>query len=709
MNKIKKHGAAILLTVVSALFLTSCVDRDTYRHQGDDPKEYNKFDFSTTGDVSLRVAYTNTGVEANVFFELYDEMPVNETNAGYIKIEGKKALFSAFTDENGLYEGTIQLPKYVEKVWVYSPTFFAKTLLEASVVDGQLTVTDADATKAIARNAATRGTDEHGYSYMTRTDCPKEYQGGKRWKEWLGTYNTNGKISYAYKGTDLVAPASLYTTHSQVINVNTSCPQKYRNSADLEVEKPAEIVVTMLGGNTCWNSSLGYYYYKVGQEPKSIDDLNVIMLFPNTQDGKWCKTNQASDRALTGVDRMTAVKLKYYPNIDHDNMDGATTVFPAGYKVGLVMATNAWSKRLDYQYGNKEAWLKQNRYYRAATNPAMSIRQNGQSTTLPVVASYYSANREFTIVSFEDDYKFEDNKGNDQNFSDVVLAIGTNPVAAFADIPEADIKMNADGSGPVTLYETLSGTYLYEDLWPSQGDYDLNDVAVEYTYGHNSDKWNDTYGETFSFRVRQNYATKHNGVAFRLIGGKRKEVNANGGTTGRYIEGFHKPHSVKLYINGKDATASLQYDEAEQVYYVIPDVKAKPDAIYTVEFEHYYKGAPTHYERNFKEYKTDIDVFIYRKESDDFTWEVHTAGMKPTSHMNMKYFGLGDDQSDPNKGIYYVRKGNYPYALFLNGSPVDLLEKLFDNANEGKSIDMIFPRYKSWVESNGANDANWYK
>ena len=110
------------------------------------------------------------------------------------------------------------------------------------------------------------------------------------------------------------------------------------------------------------------------------------------------------------------------------------------------------------------------------------------------------------MASFEDDYRFDDGKGHDQNFSDVVLGIGTNPVSSIADIPLFENRMNADGSGLVILHETLEGTYLFEDLWPEKGDYDMNDACVEYTYGRKYDKWNDTYGESFSFKSRENYA-----------------------------------------------------------------------------------------------------------------------------------------------------------------------------------------------------------
>ena len=321
------------MILASAMTFVSCADF-TMPHYGAAPNDqsYNDFDFSTTsGEITLNVSYAGCGVKTPVFFEIYDEEPLtwNSEGGGYTMKEDVKPLFSAYTDENCVYSGTLTLPASVEKVWIFSPAFFAKTLMEANVVGNTITASD---TEGITRSArtATRAAEEDGFSYMTRTDVPKEYQLGKRWKEWLGTYDSNGNVNYLYTGKDLVPDASIYTDHSQVIKSSKSCPTQLRNASDLEIKNSAEVVITYLGGNTCWNSSLGYYYYKVGQEPKSIEDANVIMIFPNTQDGKWEKTTQDADRQKAGVDRMTSVKLKYYPKIAQDSQEGATDVFPAG-------------------------------------------------------------------------------------------------------------------------------------------------------------------------------------------------------------------------------------------------------------------------------------------------------------------------------------------------------------------------------------------
>lgn len=719
MRKNSFKGLASLVTLGAMMGISSCADKnmDQYLPQEKNqeevpvvPSSYNNFNFSTTkDDINLSVSYAGCGIKTPVHFEVYDQNPTveNGTGTGFTLKEDLKPLFTSYTDEDCVFNGTISLPSYVQKVWIYSHSFFAKTLMEAEVIGNSITASDVVSAPSKIRAHAD---DETGFSYMTRTDAPVEYKAGKRWKEWLGTYDANGHVDYVYTGTELVPDASVYEFHSQIISASkNNCPTEYRNVSDLRIKDPAEVVITFLAGNTCWNSSLGYYYYKEGEMPASIEEANVIMIFPNTQDGKWYKTTQESDMLKAGVDRMTSVKLKYYPNIAEDSKEGATDTFPGGYKVGLVLATNAWSKRLEYTQGSKSSEFNKNRYYRAATLSTLSVRQDGTSTNEALVASYYTDNKNFIIASFEDDYKFGNNLGNDKNFSDVVVAIGTNPVATVANLPVVDGRMNVSGNSMVMLYETLQGTYLYEDLWPEKGDYDMNDACVEYVYGRAYDKWNDTYSETFSFKPRANYAVLTNGIAFRLTGGQRAEVRSDGTATGKTIQGYQKPKEVKLFIGGVESTGQLEYDEENQIYYVIPDTKKNPaGTVYTVEFVHVPETAKANEERNYKQYKSYVDVFLYRKVGDN-NWEVHTSGTAPSPKMDYKYFGTGDDLSNPEEGIYYVRSGNYPFGLFLSGSEINEFEKLFEDASERKPIDQLYPKYSKWVESNGSENKDWYK
>ena len=77
--------------------------------------------------------------------------------------------------------------------------------------------------------------------------------------------------------------------------------------------------------------------------------------------------------------------------------------------------------------------------------------------------------------------------------------------------------------------------------------------------------------------------------------------------------------------------------------------------------------------------------------------------------MNKDYFGQGDDASQISQSIYYVRKGNYPFAFFLSRATESDLSKLLDSANERKAINLLYSGYDEWVTSNGEKNKDWYK
>ena len=81
----------------------------------------------------------------------------------------------------------------------------------------------------------------------------------------------------------------------------------------------------------------------------------------------------------------------------------------------------------------------------------------------------------------------------------------------------------------------------------------------------------------------------------------------------------------------------------------------------------------------------------------------------PTAKMNTSYFGQNDDCSDPAKGLYFVRQGNYPFAFYLKGANIDVFkETILKRENESKPIDKLFPRFLEWSTSGGTTNQDWY-
>lgn len=626
--------------------------------------EFNEFGFTTTAPVTLSVDYGDmAGMPANVYFEVYDTCPVEETETAYAKIAGVEPLYAGYTDGQGRFEGTIELPAYIRKAYVLTPAFYARTLLEATRSGDMLTASAESGAPANAAPASTRAKEYHSTAV--------ERDG---WKTWLGSYDTTyGSIGYEYDGDLKVKNyGALLKAHASVFDTTKKCPKEYRSSRDLYLEKSAEVVITLLGSNTCWNSSMGYYYYKTGNKPKSLADANVVMIFPNTQDGRWSNSPWES-RLYQGVERGTAVQLIYYPEIADGSKAGATTVFPADYRIGFVLATNAWTNRL--RAGDKK--------YRAATSDGLSVNNNGVAYQTPRTAVFRYTDKKSGINSVL--FSFEDHT-NDENFSDVVFTMTSNPVDAVTDIPSVDVN---DGKKTANV---LRGIYAFEDLWPSRGDYDMNDVMVKLDYTKTVGS-KGIYEESYLFKTFNNLAGLENGLAFTL----------GGDAVSSELE-----FSI-LRPAGKDNPSpeyeSYAVEREGNVFLLTPNVKQDMGATYKITAK---------YASPIAEGKAAVvKPFIYRTTDDDLTpglrKEVHLPFEAPTAKADTKFFGTSDDKSDPASGRYYVRAESYPFAFFLSGATEVDLSKLLDPVNEKTPIDKLYPAYMGWASSNGADNADWYK
>lgn len=655
-----------LWILVVAFVLSSCVE-DVYKgpkeETGKENTEYNDFDFSTVAsDINLEVSYRNMGVEAAVYFELYDENPVEWTEYSYKKRTDIEPLYAAYTGEDGVFRGKVDLPSYMKKVYIYTPAFYAQTLIEADVVNGTIVASD-DVSETRANGEDGRRTGGNGVCYMVEGQNHTNYQDA-RWMDWLGTYTPEGYVNYEYTGGDLSIEnyAELYAVHASVIAEEQDCPEYLRSYSDMYVNEEAEVAVTFLGQNTCWNCSLGYYYYREGQAPSSLDEANVILLFPNTQDGQW-GNDPALARKTRGIERGTTVQLKYYPNIAEGSDEGGTTVFPAGYRIGFVLANNAWSERVRGFTGDN--------LYRSATSEGLSVNNNGVPYGEPRTAVYKYG--DVVMISFED-YK------DDENFSDVVITMKTNPVNAITDIPEIDPDENT------TTTNTLKGMYAFEDLWPDNGDYDMNDVLVRYHYGKTLNIYNEILAETFTFKTFSNYAGNNNGLAFTLPNGIPSDVK-------------EMKYEIKL-PGAEDFTQTAFTYEAETNTFLLTDnVKTNMGAEYRVTLNY---ASPILTE-------SQAQVFIYKPGTGENRWEVHIACEAPTSMMDYSYFGTKDDCSNLDEGLYYVNNTRYPFAFFLAGATETDLSKLLISENESVPVSDLYPEYIGWSESNGTQNADWYK
>ena len=640
-------------TMVIVVGISSCVDSDKDLYQEAPGAEINTSNFSTIQKVQVEIDYSNS--ESRVPFSIYDGNPLIEGENTTILKENVQALDGAWTDEQGKFTATVELPAYVSNVYIVSTSPFARQAIPGKIVNGVLKVSDTD------EHLTTRA------SYRESTRFDRNRFNNLGWNTNLGSFDDrSGVIDYAYKGNDPKLTLSksemneLRTTVSKVLNTLGSCPEEYRTQADLYVEEDeTAVVLTALRGWTCWNSSLGYYYYRYDQAPASLKDVKVYAVFPNTQ---MIWNNGSLQASPQGIKEGTAVQLKYFDDPEYPKGKN----FPKGYYIGFILACNAWNT---YFTGFNSYTLTEGFY--ASSTKGFSTKVN---SGIDVRTAMFKDKNSNIAIAFED---FMD----DQNFTDVVFSLKANP--EITNVPPVDEDLNT------TIEKT--GVYAFEDEWPKAGDYDMNDVLVQYTYQKVFNIFNEILSESFTFKTLYNKSTVFtNGLGFILS----NEGNAQS------IEYFIRKENEKDFTV---ASGADKFTRESNAIILTDNVKTNPNAEYKVTFKYGDKNSN-------KKQETSIDAFIYRPSKEGNRLEVHCPMKKPTSKVDTSLFGQYEDCSKPNEGIYYVsnQENIYPFAFYLsNANANDIAElKNFDK-NEKKSISEIYPKFIDWAKY-GTN-ADWYK
>ena len=377
----------------------------------------------------------------------------------------------------------------------------------------------------------------------------------------------------------------------------------------------------------------------------------------------------------------------------------ATTIFPKGTKIGLVLKTNGWG--MQKPNGNKKYYnsYKGDAYYKRsdvniarqynvwpASTEGLSYysgdmapndnsaytkpNPNGESRTAKFMYQDDKGN-EYAIVSFED-------ACNDLDFDDLIFAL--KPVNAFATLPKVADKKTE-----------VNSVYAFEDLWPEKGDYDMNDVVLDVKdvkeFWKKSGESNyKIFKQTFELTTYQNYVTKTSGLALTL-------------------DTKVTPNSIvmkKVDPATPNDTVEVNFTKEGNVYLLTEDVKGEINSTYILEL--IYNSGIADIAK-----LASIKPFIYRNEDADKRWEVHIPFEAPTSKMITGYFGTLDDKSVPAEGKYYVRNSNYPFAFYLEGVSIDTFkETLLLRKNESVKISDLYPSFLPWVKSNGEEHADWY-
>lgn len=276
---------------------------------------------------------------------------------------------------------------------------------------------------------------------------------------------------------------------------------------------------------------------------------------------------------------------------------------------------------------------------------------------------------DFIVLSFED--------WTDADYNDVMFNVWSNPIEAIApDVPVVPDTEEDDTS--IAYRMTYKGIVAFEDNWPSKGDYDLNDVVVKYNSVLSYNTKNQVLSTEDSFTAWWAGAVYLNSFIYQL-NTERSNVECTKGGVAYSMDKDLSLATIPVFEDMKEATG----DNTKKTTVVIRNKLKTP-------IDHEAFGVAP--------YNPFISVF---KMTTNNRTEVHLVNYKPTEKANKTLFHTEVDLSDLDKGIYYVSDSRYPFAIHLADA-----ERY--STTEKEAVDKTFPKFASWVESNGTKDKDWY-
>jgi hypothetical protein len=614
------------------------------------------FDFNTTAIVDVNVNYGKQNAQTLLQFYAENPMVMDEDSNTY-SIQGTP-ICSIFTDDNGQFNGQIELPTCLDYVFVYSPYWGAPMLVEAEVVNGRINVnTSAATTRALpaqTRVAENPSYEDFGDGFYTLVKWNKygkitDYNGLFSEGPFSGAF-INGIRRALWNGQD-IKPNKLdnsqYTAATDKTNTSVLATVVDENGVTQTVES-AVITLNFLFEAGWFESSLGYYYYKTDACPSNASQVKKFILIPNVSIAYnapyGVKGYDNFDAGLAPMQTNTSVTLLY-----EDENGQLTPNFPPGYTIGYFLISNGFNS--------------------ATGDIKLSGSVHGQAINVFYSNNEWNASqtKRFISASAPDGtiiYGVED--GQDKSYDDAVFTISSSPNIA---IHQPDRKPLNPTEFTLTYFDDVQRTYAFEDVWPTGGDYDMNDVVVQHRSEVEMDNQNNVYTVKDYFTPVQQWGAARFTNAFAV------QLGSQTGNTHTF------------------PTGSI-WEESRGSLILFTDANAARNKTFTVVRD--FKGFITK-----DQLKTSVEalnpfIISQYKAGDSERTEVHMPKLSATSRVDSSLTGSADD-------AYYVDKdGKHPFAISVPG-----LEYI--PANEGVMIDKHYPEFTDWVTSNGTNNKNWWK
>ncbi len=279
-------------------------------------------------------------------------------------------------------------------------------------------------------------------------------------------------------------------------------------------------------------------------------------------------------------------------------------------------------------------------------------------------------------------------------------------------VPDAEDEYPDDDKRAFNCYypaKNVFGTLMFEDLWPSRGDYDFNDVVADYNIKHVANAQNKVVESKITVALRAAGGSYKNGLVFQFKG-----INANKvvSVAGNKITGSVHSFASNGTESGVTGGASIVvFDNAYRVLQIPPGgtgINTTPgiakSPVDTMRVTVSYRNANGTASAGGDVTYANIDNALFNPfitVNQQRGVEVHLLDGTPTNLANPSLLGTKDDKSNASQGRFYRTANNLPFALNLPESVPYM--------NERAEITTGYLRLIDWAVSGGTQFTNWYK
>jgi LruC domain-containing protein len=271
-------------------------------------------------------------------------------------------------------------------------------------------------------------------------------------------------------------------------------------------------------------------------------------------------------------------------------------------------------------------------------------------------------------------------------------------------IPDAQDDFPTDPNAAFLNYfpSVGIGSLAFEDLWPGKGDYDFNDLVIDYRFATVTNANNKVYYITATFEVKASGAFLRNGFGFNLPDANTA-LNTDLTVTGYDLqEGF-----ITLETNGLEAgqafPTAILFDDVFNILELtgqsigVNTEETAPFVPYETMTLTLTPTPDTYTENDFSLVTWNPFIFVDHERNH----EIHLPNHAPTSLADFLIFGTWGDNSIPSLGRYYKTATNLPWAINIVSG--------FDWPKEKKEINQAYNFFIEWAESGGDSHTDWYE